>query len=62
MKPKDNKNYLAKVVKLNAEGKGIVQLFNLEIQGNVFDFKKLSIKPLELEIAKKEYSIIGLIK
>lgn len=60
MKPKDHKNYLAKVVATNEDGKPVVQLYSFSMIDNVATKKKCDIDPLDLDIAKKEYSIIGL--
>ena len=61
MKVKDCKNYLAKVVDKTKDGKDIIQLYLLKLEDNTFDYEECDIKPLELDVAKKEYSIIGII-
>ena len=62
MKEKDCRNYLAKVVKQNKEGKDVVQLYTLFLENNIFGYKETDIAPLDWDVAKKEFSVIGFIK
>ena len=61
MEEKDNKNYLAKVVSMNKDGKPVVQLYKLILDNNVVEYKECDIKPLDLDKATKEFSIVGMI-
>ncbi len=63
MKEKDHNNYLARVVDSNDDGKPVVQLFTLNLEGNSFDYEECSdIERMDWDVAKKIYSVIGFIK
>ncbi len=62
MKEKDLKNYLAKVVDLNKEGKPIVEIYSMLMEDNTFGYEKLDIEQMDWDVARKEFSMVGLIK
>lgn len=62
MKEKDHRNYLAKVVDTNDDGKPVIQLFTLKLEDNFFDYEECDIERMDWDVAKKIYSVIGFIK
>jgi hypothetical protein len=59
---KDYKNYLVKVVGQNEEGKNVVKLYKLIIDGNNLEYEETDIEELDWDIAKKKFSVVGVIK
>lgn len=62
MKEKDHRNYLAKVVDTNEDGKPVIQLFTLKLENSTFDYEECDIERMDWDVAKKIYSVIGMIK
>ncbi len=62
MKEKDLKNHLAKVIDLNKEGKPIVEIYRMLMEDNTFRYEKLDIEQMDWDVARKEFSMVGLIK
>jgi hypothetical protein len=55
-------NCLAKVVAKNKDDKDIVQIYRMSLVGNVLSYKEMKeIEPLDWEIAKKEFNVVGMI-
>ena len=56
-------NYLAKVVAQNEEGKDVVQLYAMTMKDNTFSYEELKdIPPLDWDVAKKQFSVVGIIR
>jgi len=58
---KDCKNYLAKVVGKNKDDKDIVEIYCLLFKDNKLEYEKADIEPLDWDIAKKQFSVLGMI-
>jgi hypothetical protein len=59
---KNNDNYLAKVVGKNEDNKNIVIIFRMNIEANKVTYEELKgVGELDWDIARKTYSIVGVI-
>jgi len=57
---KDHKNYVAKVVGQNEDGKDVVQIYRLLMEGNKLNYEECKdIEPLDWDLARKQFSVIA---
>ena len=57
---KDRKNYVAKVVGQNEDGKDVVQIYRLLMEGNKLEYAECKdIKPLDWDVARKQFSVVA---
>jgi|TARA_B100002003_G_scaffold220509_1_gene222883 hypothetical protein len=55
-------NCLAKVVGLNDDGKNVVQIYKMTLEGNTLSYTEMKdIEPLDWDVAKKEFNVVGMI-
>ena len=59
---KDTKNYLAKVVGKNKDDKPIVKLYRMSFEGNSIKSEGCDIEEMDWDIAKKVYSVVGVMQ
>jgi|TARA_Y100000310_G_scaffold317795_1_gene371076 hypothetical protein len=60
---KNNNNHLAKVVGKNEDNKNIVTIFRMKIEDNKLEYEELKeVGELDWDIARKSFSIVGVIQ
>ena len=56
-------NCLAKVIGLNDDGKNVVQIYKVSLENNTFSYEEMKdIEPLDWDVAKKEFNVVGIIR
>jgi hypothetical protein len=60
---KNNDNHLAKVVGKNEDNKNVVTIFRMKIENHKLEYEELKeVGELDWDIARKTFSIVGVIQ